>query len=444
MSPFTKKISRRSVFQAGGLVLGGLALSGCVSPTASAPGESAAPGGGLKPEGTASGEITILDDNTNLVFKEGLIKVFEEQTGIKVKSYEMGNFNDLHDRFATLFAAKDTSFDCIMTWAGWSAEFGQAGWLQELDRAALPTDLIEPALDAVSWDGKVYGMPKFASVQTMFWNKDHFKEGSVEPDAAPENWDAFVAAAKACTKSGRYGYTCDIGNPAGAYQNFLRSILLAGGELYDAQWNPQFNSEAGIEGLTKMVELLHLHKVMDPASLQITNASDLVDVFAQGNTSIVFNWPFQWAVATKSGAKTNKDNVGNGLIPGMKVRSASIDGSEGYAINVNSQNKQAALKWLEFASSAVAQKEIVEKEGWFPVSKKTLEDPTTATALPVVKTYQESTKYVTKRYGTPWSSELDQMLSVQVSKAMNQQVQPKEALDAVQEQIKPVIAKYIK
>ena len=191
-----------------------------------------------------------------------------------------------------------------------------------------------------------------------------------------------------------------------------------------------------------MVELLHLHKVMDPASLQITNASDLVEVFAQGNTSIVFNWPFQWAVANASGAKT-AGVVGNGLIPGINVRSASIDGSEGYAINVNSTNKAAAMKWLEFASSNVAQKQIVEKEGWFPVSKATLADPATVEALPVVNTYEESTKYVTKRYGTPWSSELDQLLSVQVSKAMNQEIEPKAALDSAQEQLKPVIAKYL-
>lgn len=443
---FGPAMSRRSILAAGGLSIGGLALAGCVAPTSTAPGGSAAPTGALKPDGSdvAGAEITILDDNTNLVFKDGLIKTFEEQTGIKVKTYEMGNFNDLHDRFATLFAAKDTSFDVIMTWAGWSAEFGSAGWLQELDRGALPGDLIEPALDAVSWDGKVYGMPKFASVQTMFWNKDHFDAAGVDPDSAVENWDQFVAAAKATTRDGRFGYTCDMGNPAGAYQNFLRALLLSGGELYDADWNPQLNSEAGVEGLTKMVELLHDHKAMDPASLQITNASDLAEVFAQGNTSIVFNWPFQWAVATKSGAATSADTVGNGMIPGINVRSASIDGSEGYAINVNSTNKQAALKWLEFASSAVAQKEIVTKEGWFPVSKATLDDPATAEALPVVTTYKESTEFVTKRYGTPWSSELDQLLSVQISKAMNQDIEPKAALDAAQEQLVPIIEKYIK
>lgn len=440
-------LSRRSALQ-GGLALGGLstlALTGCVDPTGagSPQGDTSSAPLNTEDANVEGAELTILDDNTNLVFRDGLIKTFEEQTGIKVKTYELGNFNDLHDRFATLFAAKDTSFDVIMTWAGWTAEFGQAGWLQELDEAALPDDLIRPALDAVSWDGKVYGMPKFASVQTMFWNKDHFRDGGLDPDLAPETWDDFVAAAKAVTTGGRYGYCCDMGNPAGAYQNFLRALLLAGGELYDDEWNPQLNSDAGVEGLTKMVELLHLHKVMDPASLQITNASDLVDVFAQGNTSIVFNWPFQWAVATQSGAATNAENTGNGLIPGINVRSASIDGSEGYAINVNSPNKQAALKWLEFASSSVAQKEIVEKEGWFPVSQSTLDDPATLEALPVVETYKASTEYVTKRYGAPWSSELDQLLSVQISQAMNQSIEPKAALDAAQEQLKPIIDRYM-
>lgn len=441
MNATPKHISRRTVLSGAGLSVGALALSGCIGPDSGAPTESSAPLGSAS--GEVTGELTILDDNTNLVFKEGLIDVFEKETGIKVKTYEMGNFNDLHDRFATLFAAQDTSFDVIMTWAGWSAEFGQAGWLQEIEESALPADLIRPALDAVSWDGRVYGMPKFASVQTMFWNKDHFKEAGVEPDTAPQTWDDFVAAAKAVTTGSRYGYCCDMGNAAGAYQNFLRALLLAGGELYDADWNPQLNGAAGVEGLTKLVELLHTHKVMDPASLQITNASDLVDVFAQGNTSIVFNWPFQWASATADGAKTTAETTGNGLIPGINVRSASIDGSEGYAINVNSPNKEAALKWLQFASSAVAQREIVEQEGWFPVSQEILDDPATLEALPVVATYKESTEYVTKRYGTPWSSELDQLLSVQISRAMNQEAQPQEALDQAQEELKPIIDKYL-
>lgn len=437
-TPFT----RRQILSTGLAGASAVALSGCVSangPTASGS------EGPLKPDGsTASGEITIADDNTNHVFQDAMIAEFEKKTGIKVKTYTQGNFNDLHDKFATMFAASDSSVDVVMTWAGWSAEFGQAGWLQELDRSAVPGDLIQPALDAVSWRGKVYGLPKFVSVQTMFWNKRLAQDADIDPDTAPQNWDEFVNVAKAMTKRGQWGYACDVGNPAGAYQNFLRALLLNGGTLYDDNFKPMFNSDQAVGALTKLVELLRVHKVMDPSSLQTTNASDLSDQFARGKTGIVFNWPFQWAVATGPKSKLTAGDIGNGLIPGMSVRSASIDGSEGFSISSFSKNKQAALAWLQFVTTKPVQEKIVADEGWFPTSTSVLDDPASLKALPVLKTYKESTQYATKRYGVPWSNELDQSLSVQFINAMNGKTEPKDALNAVQADAEKLVKKYLK
>jgi len=438
--------TRRRLLQLGGMAAGAAALSSCVSANDSSGtgGPSAAAGEPLKPAAKPSGEITIVDDNTNKLFQASTIAAFEAKTGIKVKSYSQGNFNDLHDRYATLFSAQDSSVDVVMTWAGWSAEFGQAGWLQELDTSAVPTDLIQPALDAVSWQGKVYGLPKFSSVQTMFWSKPLFQQAGVDPETGPQSWDDFVTTAKALTVDGRYGYACDMGNAAGAYQNFLRVLLLNGGDMYDADYKPIFNSDQGVQALSNLVDLLQVHKVMDPASLQITNASDLGDLFAKGATGMVFNWPFQYATATASTSSLNASTVGNGLIPGMGVRSASIDGSEGFAINKFSKNKDAALAWLQFVTGADVQKQMVQQEGWFPVSQSALTDPASVEALPVLNTYQESTKYATKRWGTPWSSELDQLMSVQIIDAMNRKTTPKAALDTLAGQTQALVTKYLK
>jgi len=407
--------------------LGAAALASC------APREEPSGSGSA---GEPTRRINILDDNTNSVFADWAIAEFTAQTGIEVVTYQQGNFNDLHDKMATMFAAEDSSFDVVMTWAGWSAEFGQAG-------SDIPSDLIGPALDAVSWRGKVYGLPKFVSAQTMFWNKELFSAAGLDPEAGPANWDEFVASAKALTTGDQYGYACDMGNPAGAYQNFLRMLLLNGGDFYDADYRPTFASEAGVEALTKLVELLQLHKVMDPASLQITNASDLGDLFARGNTGMVFNWPFQYAVATSDSAVTTKDTVGNGLIPGISVRSASIDGSEGFAINKFSRNKDAALAWLQFVTTGKVQSDIVQKEGWFPVSQSVLTDSAAREALPILSTYELSTEYATKRYGTPWSNELDQALSVQLINAMNDKISPREALSDAQKTAEELVAKYL-
>jgi multiple sugar transport system substrate-binding protein len=444
-SQFTR-LTRRRLLQLSGVAAGAAALGGCVSANDSSGsgGADAAAEGPLSPTPSPGGEITIVDDNTNTVFQDSTIAAFEAATGIKVKSYTQGNFNDLHDRYATLFAAQDASVDVVMTWAGWSAEFGQAGWLQELDTSAVPTDLIQPALDAVSWQGKVYGLPKFSSVQTMFWNKNLFQRAGIDPEAGPQSWDEFVTTAKALTSGTQFGYACDMGNAAGAYQNFLRALLLNGGDMYDADYKPIFNSDAGVQALSNLVDLLQVHKVMDPASLQITNSSDLGDLFAKGATGIVFNWPSQYASATAATSTMDASTLGNGLIPGMSVRSASIDGSEGFAINKFSKNKEAALAWLQFVAGADVQKQIVQKEGWFPVSQSVLTDPASLKALPVLDTYQESTQYATKRWGTPWSSELDQLMSVQIIDAMNQKTAPKEALDTLATQTQELVKKYLK
>lgn len=423
-------MNRRRLIQLGGTAIGG-ALVGSRSSSVS------------KAKAQSGGSIRILDDNTNAVFLNGGIDAFQEQTGIEVADYQQLNFNDLHDRMATMFSAQDDSFDVVMTWAGFSAEFGQAGWLEELDRETLPEDVIEPALDAVSWDGRVFGLPKFASVQTMFWNKNLFEEAGLDPEQGPQNWDEFVDAAKALTTGEQFGFTCDMGNPAGAYQNFLRILLMNGGDMYDEDWNPTFASEAGVEALTRWVALLNDDKAMNPSSLQITNASDLGDLFARGETGIVFNWPFQYAVATVESAALTPDTIGNDLIPGMAVRSASIDGSEGFAINAFSENKDAAMEWLKFASSADIQRRIVAEEGWFPVSKAVLEDPEMQEALPVIDTYAASTEYVTKRYGTPWSNELDQLLSIELNSAMFGDKSPKEALESAQAQCEELVEKYL-
>lgn len=440
----TPALTRRAALVLG-TGAGSLALGGCFMPGSERASGRLQKEPPLTPDGSdlRGARISILDDNTNTVFKKSLIQRFQEETGIVVANYEMANFNDLHDRFATLFAAQDGSVDVVMTWAGWSAEFGQAGWLQELGPEAIPQDLVRSSLDAVTWNEHVYGLPKFSSVQTMFWNKEYVAAAGHDPDAGPETWDEFVQVAKATTRDGRFGFCCDMGNPAGAYQNFLRALLLSGGELYDKDWNPQLDSEPAVEGLTKMVELLHEHGAMDPASLQIGNASDLIEVFAQGRTSIVFNWPFQWASAVAEDAATSAETTGNALLPGIAVRSASIDGSEGYAINARSRSKQAALAWLQFAAGATCQREIVEKEGWFPVSQEIMDDPSSLEALPVISTYKESTEFVTKRYGAPWSNELDQLLSVSVFQAMKREEEPAAALARAQEQLKPIVEKYM-
>lgn len=431
-------LSRRSFLGVGASALGGMLLAGCGGggdTTAGGGNPTKAPSGGGK-------TISILDDNTNKIFKQSVIDAFTKKTGIKVARYEQANFNDLHDRLATAFRAQDSTFDVVMTWAAWSAEFGQAGWLEPLPRSEVPADVLPAALDAVSWNGKVYGLPKFASAQTMFYNKTLFRQAGLDPERPPASWDEFASAAAKLTSGDVFGYACDMGNTDGAYQNFIRTLLLNGGSFYGPDDKVTFNSPEGVDALSRLVGLLRTQKVMNPSSLQITNSSDLNTLFAGGQVGIVFNWPFQYAEAIKSGSKLDKRTVGNALIPGIKVRSASIDGSEGFAMNHFAKNKSAALEWLKFVTTPEVQRRMVAEEGWLPVTKSLLEDREVETDLPVVATYREESRFAIKRYGSPWYSKVVDDLSANITKAMLGQMSPKQALDGSAQNATDIISQY--
>jgi multiple sugar transport system substrate-binding protein len=227
-----------------------------------------------------------------------------------------------------------------------------------------------------------------------------------------------------------------------AYQNFLRTLLLEGGEMWDASYRVRFNSEQGIDALTRLAALLHTQKVMDPASLSTGDATNLNPLFADGTAAMIFAWPFAYATARKS---IPKSEIGNAAIPGIHLPTASIDGSEGFAINRYSRNQLAALEFLKFASSPYCQKRMVVEEGWLPVNRTLLNNPAMVAALPVIPTYKVASKYPIKRYGAPWYGAVcDNYLSTNVSKVMLGELKPKAALNEAARLAQPVIDSYLK
>jgi multiple sugar transport system substrate-binding protein len=126
----------------------------------------------------------------------------------------------------------------------------------------------------------------------------------------------------------------------------------------------------------------------------------------------------------------------------VNVRSASVDGSEGFAINRFSNNKDAALEWLKFVVSPPVQKRVALVDGWLPVSKTILSEPALQASNPVFATYGKESHYQVKRFGSPWYSPIATNISANVVGAMLKKMSPKAALDASASYASSVIAQY--
>ena len=66
------------------------------------------------------------------------------------------------DQLVRRLAAQDAGMDLLGMDVTWTAEFAEAGWIQELtaeQAAAATKDTLQPPIDTATWKGKQYGIP---------------------------------------------------------------------------------------------------------------------------------------------------------------------------------------------------------------------------------------------------------------------------------------------
>jgi hypothetical protein len=70
-------------------------------------------------------------------------------------------------------------------------------------------------------------------------------------------------------------------------------------------------------------------------------------IFRAGNMAHYYAFPNHFTLAQDPEQSQVVDKVQTSIIPGLTLRSGSVNGFEGYAINQFSPNTDLALAWLE-------------------------------------------------------------------------------------------------
>jgi len=50
------------------------------------------------------------------------------------------------------------------------------------------SDWFTMQLNEVTWEGKLYGLPRWGAVRYLHWNREHFREVGLDPDRPPQTW----------------------------------------------------------------------------------------------------------------------------------------------------------------------------------------------------------------------------------------------------------------
>lgn len=341
----------------------------------------------------------------------------------------------IQTRLATSFAAGDTSIDITKTWGGWTNEFWpffqsvSDKWPSAQREALLPY-----ALHPVSAAGQIYGVPRHVTLYYFYWNKKMFQDAGLDPTKPPQTYDELVAACTKLTRAGsdgrvtQWGYaeSMEAGSPM--LNTFERWLYRAGGDILDARGNVVFNDARGLRALQAVYDLIHKHKCMDLGQLQLGNGA-IRQVFNAGRVAMMSMWGSGWAESHDASRATKEviGNVGITILPaldGSITRSATIHGSEGYAITKSAGRRGAveeAWKLMQYMTSPAVQVEALKTRGYMPPSLRLYQDPTLRTDAylgPLMAATLEAGRYPVKRFVWSDYSKIEDAIESELQSAL--------------------------
>ena len=338
----------------------GMLFSACATATEST--EVAEPSA----ETTSSEPVTIkvmsyfAYDNPEV--EQAVVAAFEAANpDIKV-DFESIPFSDIFTKYKTLIAGNEAPDVMAMNLEN-SYTFASLGAMEPLDQwiasSGLDTDIYYPAtLNMWKFEDVQYYMPATFSDVVLYYNKDLFDAAGLAYPTRDWTWADLKTAAIALTKDtdgdgkiDQWGYSLP-----------WWPIML---EMYNASiWSEDgttctLNSAEGIKAIQTMVDARYVDKFA-PTADQLAEQGDW-DMFIAGKLAMYPTGP--WAVQPFNDAATFTYDIAH--MPAGDKQATQVYANS-YGMSATSEHKDAAWKFIEFATGPEGTK--IRQDGKYEIS----------------------------------------------------------------------------
>ncbi|MDD4568544.1 MAG: sugar ABC transporter substrate-binding protein [Tepidanaerobacteraceae bacterium] len=326
-------------------------------------------------------------------------------------------------------------------------DFILEGYLEPVDEFFKPDDLkkYEPrAIEAVTYQGQIYGFPWFMTTYGLFLNKDIFNaRNATLPQNGSWSYDEFVQALQKVTydknvdgKIDYYGFNLFL-SPA-SYQIWA-FLTMDGAKIFDEQNNFMLNTPEGVSALTKLVNLEAKYKLVPTEEYGTLEETKVWDDFCEKQKIAVYP-AGPWAIKVLR----DRYDSGNGFefdlvnYPKGESNPSGFVLVSGYAIfkQENEAKKAICADFLKFITSEDEQGEL-DKYSVFPVYtelvEKTINDPLMKRMKEILDTSVNLPKI------RNWNK-IDEEVIAQIRLALLSQKSPSEALEDAAKAVEIILA----
>lgn len=284
-----------------------------------------------------SATLTVWSSEAQVDFMRRIGQEFTRDTGINV-DVQMVTFGDIKSKFLTAAQAGEGP-DIIVGAHDWVGELVINGLLEPIPMSAIELDkFADSAIQAFSYEGKLYGVPYATEAVALFYNRDYISDEEV-----PTNIDEIKALAKEFTTDETVGFAVT----ANDFYHVYGFITGFGGYVFGYDPRTGYNvNDLGLnnEGAIKAGYLLK--SFFDEGIMpQGMNYNIMDSMFMDGLAAMIINGP--WAVKNYLDA-----GIDFGVVPLTKIEvepgktMKPFVGVQGLMINSRSQNKAFAMEFV--------------------------------------------------------------------------------------------------
>lgn len=258
----------------------------------------------------------------------------------------------LVNNMTTKFLTGATSGDVpdIMAWDRWqTALYAPKGVLYPINSYIKKDNVninnfYNQAVNELSWNGNIYGLPLTVDARALFYNKTLFAKAGIKHP--PTTWAELEQDAKKTTiwKNGKLVQAGFLDPQAGNFNMWLQQA--GGWMLTPDNKKTNFNNKYGLEVLNFWHQLMAVDKVYQSGfDSGLPNGED---AFGVGQAAMQYNGPWMLGTYKQYGSKLNFGIVMPPKGPGPAGKSASMMGGFGLVIPSGAKNKDAAWEFMNW------------------------------------------------------------------------------------------------
>ena len=287
--------------------------------------------------------ITLMHVNADKAGVQKYVEDAEKKLNININlTSPPANAYNRQAKISTLLSSGDSSVDIITVNDEMISEFKHKGYLETLDSAVMPKDIIQcyPSdymEKIVMKDSKVYSVPYALDIMVFWVNEDVTKKAGINQISDLEDFKKLLNTNYG---SGVYGYGGSW-EATYAYNEILQFINMFGGDFQN--WSDPYTREA----------MQFLHDMLKDRKVAVDVLFDqyeqMEQKFMNGKTGAIFMYSGILNTFLKAG-KYGEDKLHVVPLPMFRERAANV-GSWQYVLNKGSKHKEAAKKFLSYAAS---------------------------------------------------------------------------------------------